>query len=425
MNIKINPAQSEWSEILARPVYDLKQLRAKVQSILNDVATNGDDAIRKYTLQFDGISLDRFEVTAREIESATTLISSELKTAIGIAASNIRKFHEAQVAPFEKISIAPGIDCWQKSVGIERVGLYIPGGSAPLFSTVLMLAIPAAIAGCREIVLCTPPSKDGTIHPAIIYAAQLTGVSKIYKIGGVQAIAAMAYGTQSIKPVYKIFGPGNQYVNCAKQLVQLDGVAIDLPAGPSEVCVIADESADPEFVASDLISQAEHGEDSQVLMITTNESICQSVLSAIDSQLKILPRAGIARTALSKSFAVIMDSMNEVIEMANRYASEHLIVCCKDADHVANQIINAGSVFIGNYSPEAAGDYATGTNHTLPTNGFARAFSGVSVDSFSKKVTFQQLSREGLISIAPAIIEMAQAEGLEGHAGAVKIRIKK
>ena len=419
----INPSKTEWPEILMRPAFDNSSLKEKVSSVLQEVMQNGDAALKKFTQQFDGIEINNFAITQEEIDEAIKNVSDELKDAINIAAKNIRLFHEKQIVPVEKIETQAGVICWRRSVGIEKVGLYIPGGSAPLFSTILMLAIPAKIAGCKEIVLCSPPDKKGSLHPAIIYAAQLVGVTKIYKAGGVQAIGAMTYGTATIPKVYKIFGPGNQYVTCAKQLVQEAGVAIDMPAGPSEVCVLADDSANAAFVASDLLSQAEHGADSQAILMTTSQKLLNEVEKEITKQLDGLPRKSIAEKALENSKLISVNEIEEAIELANEYASEHLIVACSDAENIANKIVNAGSVFIGNYSPESAGDYASGTNHTLPTNGYARAYSGVSVDSFVKKITYQKLSQEGLKNISGAVITMAEAEGLQAHANAVTIRI--
>jgi histidinol dehydrogenase len=424
MKVYINPDKKDWGAIISRPVIDVLSLQDKVKSILSDVKNNGDEAVRKYTLQFDGITNKELRVSEEEITKAKASVSSSLKKAIQTAADNISTFHEKQIQQPEIIETMPGVKCWRKSIGIEKVGLYIPGGTAPLFSTVLMLAIPAKLAGCKEIVLCTPPSKDGDIHPAILFAASLTGITKIFKVGGVQAIGAMAYGTATIPSVYKIFGPGNQYVNCAKQLIQLDGMAIDMPAGPTEVCVLADETCDPAFVAADLLSQAEHGADSQVLLICNKESIVKNVSEEIKKQLNDLPRRDLAEKALSNSHAVVFPNNDQAIELVNAYAPEHLIIASNDAATVADKIINAGSVFLGNYSPESAGDYASGTNHTLPTNGFARSFSGVSVDSFVKKITYQQISKAGLQQIGNAIEEMASAEGLEAHKNAVSIRLK-
>ncbi|ANI90634.1 histidinol dehydrogenase [Arachidicoccus ginsenosidimutans] len=420
----INPNREQWAEIIARPVFDNTSLKEKVSSVLQDVKQNGDDAIKKYTEQFDGVSLENIEVTKEEIDEAVALVSDELKQAIEAAAKNIRAFHEKQTATVEIVETQTGIECWRKSVGIEKVGLYIPGGSAPLFSTVLMLAIPASIAGCSEIVLCSPPNKEGKLHPAILFSAQLVGVTKIFKIGGVQAIGAMTYGTATVPKVYKIFGPGNQYVTCAKQLAQEDGVAIDMPAGPSEVLVLADDSANVSYVASDLLSQAEHGVDSQAILITISQNLFDNIDEEIEKQLNELPRKSIAEKALDNSKIILVKDIEEAVELANYYASEHLILACNNAEIVAEKIINAGSVFIGNYSPESAGDYASGTNHTLPTNGFARAYSGVSVDSFVKKITFQKLSQQGLQQISQTVIAMAEAEGLQAHANAIKLRVK-
>jgi histidinol dehydrogenase len=387
------------------------------------VKLRGDSAVKRYTREFDGVILRKLEVTEKEINQAVKGLDVELKASIQLAAANIRRFHQAQHQAGENIETMPGVRCWRKAVGIEKVGLYIPGGSAPLFSTLLMLAIPATIAGCKEIVLCTPPQKDGTVHPAILFAAFVAGVKRIFKVGGVQAIAAMAYGTQSIPQVYKIFGPGNQYVTIAKQLAQQEGVAIDMPAGPSEVCVLADDTAEPAFIAADLLSQAEHGPDSQVFFVTTSKTLVPKVQQALQEQIALLPRKALAELSLSNSRAIVLSDMKDAMEMVNAYAPEHLILCCAEAEALAEQVVNAGSVFIGNYSPESVGDYASGTNHTLPTNGFARAYSGVSVDSFVKKITFQQLSKEGLLGIGKAVMTMAEAEGLSGHARAVSVRI--
>lgn len=410
------------SGLLQRPAFDSSVLREKVNAVLQDVKQNGDAAIKKYTQQFDGITPDNFVVTENEIQEAALLVPDDLKKAMQQAYENIHRFHVTQVAQPEKIETMPGVQCWRKSVPIEKVGLYIPGGSAPLFSTILMLAIPAKIAGCKEIILCSPPSFNGKLHPAILYAASLTGITKIYKIGGAQAIAAMAYGTETIDPVYKIFGPGNQYVTCAKQLIQLDGVAIDMPAGPSEVCVLADETSQPAFIAADLLSQAEHGPDSQVILVCNSEKIIRETLREVEIQLEQLPRKDIAAKALQNSKIILINDIKDGIELVNEYAAEHLIICCKDAETVAEQIVNAGSVFLGNYSPESVGDYASGTNHTLPTNGFAKAYSGVSVDSFVKKITFQKLSKAGLQNIGTIVELMAEAEGLFAHKNAVTIR---
>jgi histidinol dehydrogenase len=424
MKVYINPDKSEWDGIISRPVMEAIGLQHKVKTILQDVKLNGDEAAKRYTLQFDNVLTEQLIVTAEEINKAGQSVSLSLRKAIETAANNIRVFHEKQLRQPEIIEIMPGIKCWQRSAGIEKAGLYIPGGTAPLFSTVLMLGIPAKLAGCTQIILCTPPDKSNSVHPAILFAAQLAGVTKIFKVGGAQAIAAMAYGTKTIPAVYKIFGPGNQYVNCAKQLVQLEGVAIDMPAGPSEVCVMADESCDPAFVAADLLSQAEHGIDSQVLLVCDEKSIVEKVLEEAKKQLLNLPRRDIIEKVLKNSNAVVFTAIDQAIALVNEYAPEHLIIACKDAETLANKIINAGSVFIGNYSPESAGDYASGTNHVLPTNGFARSYSGVSVDSFVKKITYQQITRSGLQKIGDAVVEMAAAEGLDAHKNAINIRLR-
>ncbi|HVG15051.1 MAG TPA: histidinol dehydrogenase [Chitinophagaceae bacterium] len=422
MQIIKQPGKDSWTDLLQRPYNDNTKVLDAVKKIISRVKDEGDAALYAYSREFDGVDLDNLAVPSKEIEEATSLVALRLKEAIEQAISNIKKFHAAQFQPVEVIETMPGIECWRKSVGIEKIGLYIPGGSAPLFSTVLMLAIPAMLAGCSEIILCTPPGKSGRIHPVILYAAAQCGINRIFKTGGAQAIAAMAYGTPSIPKVYKIFGPGNQFVTAAKQLVQVDGVAIDMPAGPSEVCVLADDSANPVFVAADLLSQAEHGSDSQVVLISTSETMVRQTVEEIEKQLENLPRKDLAQKALNNSKAIIIDSMTTGIDLANFYAAEHLIISCRSADDVAAKIINAGSVFIGNYSPESVGDYASGTNHTLPTNGFARAYSGVSIDSFVKKITFQRLSEEGLKGISDTVISMAEAEGLEAHANAVRVR---
>lgn len=423
MQIVQYPDRSGWKQLLKRPAIDNSSLQQKVKAVMEDVKTNGDAAIRSFTKAFDGVALENFMVSEAEMNEAVEGLSEALKEAIQQAASNIRLFHEKQVSAVEVVETMPGIKCWRKSIGIEKVGLYIPGGTAPLFSTILMLAIPAKIAGCKEIVLCSPPAKDGLLHPAILYAASITGITSVYKIGGVQAIAAMAYGTETVSQVYKIFGPGNQYVTCAKQQVQQEGVAIDMPAGPSEVCVLADDTADPAFIAADLLSQAEHGTDSQVLLVTTSASIIDSVQQEVNAQLAVLPRKEIAAKALENSKAVLVKDRDEAITLVNEYAAEHLIISCADDEAIAEQIVNAGSIFLGNYSPESVGDYASGTNHTLPTNGFAKAYSGVSVDSFVKKITYQKLSEQGLQQIASTVQLMAVAEGLDAHANAVGVRV--
>src|SRR6187397_2883531 len=426
MMIKVikHPGKSEWQEITKRPVFENVYLEKTVKKILDKVKTKGDKAIRKYTKDFDGVKLKKLTVSEKEIKASENSLSQELKDAIQQAKSNIEKFHSSQSEEIKVIETMPGINCWRRSIGIEKVGIYIPGGSAPLFSTVLMLAIPAILAGCKEIILCTPPSKDGSINPAILYAANLCGIKKIFKAGGVQAIAAMAYGTESIPKAFKIFGPGNQYVTAAKQLIQKEGIAIDMPAGPSEVLVIADETAVPEFVAADLLSQAEHGADSQVILLTSSQLVVEKVQQSIKEQLKELPRKEIAEKALANSKIVLLNSIDEAIDLSNLYAPEHLILSCSNVEKLIEKIISAGSVFIGNYSPESVGDYASGTNHTLPTNGYAAMYSGVSVDSFVKKVTFQQLTKEGLTNIGNTIMQMAEAEGLGAHKNAVAIRLK-
>ena len=422
MQIVKYPKKSEWDKLLQRPVMDSSSLEASVKNILHEVKSSGDEALKRFATIFDKVSLEELLVSDEEVAKATALVSNELKQAIAVAKQNIETFHNKQLASIEKIETMPGVMCWRKSVAIEKVGLYIPGGTAPLFSTILMLAIPAQIAGCKEIILCTPPAKEGSINAAILYTAQLCGIKNIYKTGGAQAIAAMAYGTETIPQVYKIFGPGNQYVTAAKQLVQKDGVAIDMPAGPSEVCVMADDTADPSFVAADLLSQAEHGVDSQVLLVSTSENLIQAVLVETEKQLNELPRKELAAKALENSKAILSKSVDEMVELVNAYAAEHLIISCKENESIAEQIVNAGSIFLGNYSPESVGDYASGTNHTLPTNGYARAYSGVSVDSFVKKMTIQKLSKEGLKNVGKAVEVMAEAEGLEAHAKAVRIR---
>ncbi|HKB44244.1 MAG TPA: histidinol dehydrogenase [Chitinophagaceae bacterium] len=429
MQIYQYPDNDKWNEIAQRPFIDNTLLEKTVRKILDKVKEKGDKALRKYSKEFDEVNLKKFLVSEKELSEAEALLSNELKQAIQQAKQNIETFHKAQKEEIKKIETMPGVMCWRKSVAIEKIGLYIPGGSAPLFSTVLMLGIPAQLAGCKEIILASPPTpllaeRGAQIHPAILYAAQLCGVHKIFKVGGAQAIAAMAYGTDSILKVSKIFGPGNQYVTMAKQLVQQQGVAIDMPAGPSEVLVIADETAVPEFVAADLLSQAEHGADSQVILITTSELLAEKVIIAIGDQLEEIPRKEIARQALQNSRLVVVKNMEEAIDLSNLYAPEHLILSCNNAEQVAEQIISAGSVFIGNYSPESAGDYASGTNHTLPTNGYAAMYSGVSLDSFVKKITFQQLTKEGLQNIGGIVMEMASAEGLDAHKNAIAIRLK-
>ena len=416
------PSEDDIAEIILRPVLDYSMLEDKITPILADVSKNGVKAFRKYTAEFDKVSLEKFAVSEQEKYFALNQIDTAVFDAIKLAAENITAFHRKQLQPAEKIETMPGIICWRKNVGIEKVGLYIPGGTAPLFSTVLMLSIPAILAGCREIVICTPPSAEGKIHPAILVAASYIGIKKVYKIGGVQAIAAMTFGTETIPKVNKIFGPGNQYVTAAKQLAQKYGVAIDMPAGPSEVAVFADKTAEPSFVAADLLSQAEHGIDSQVLLVTDHEPIIELVQMELKRQLKGLPRKEFAEKALENSKTVLVDGRPEAMELLNEYAPEHLILSCDAPAEMAEQVINAGSVFLGHYSPESVGDYASGTNHTLPTGGYAKTYSGVSVDSFVKKITFQYLSEEGLHNIGDAVETMAEAEGLRAHAEAVRIR---
>ena len=418
------PPAGGWEQLLARPVLDNRSLEATVVNILKEVRENGDEAIKRFSLMFDKVSIGDLIVPEDDIIQAASLVSEELKTAIRQAKENIETFHYRQFQQPETVETMPGVFCWRRTVPIEKVGLYIPGGSAPLFSTLLMLAVPAAIAGCREIILCSPPDTQGKLHPAILYAASICGITRIYRVGGVQAIAAMAYGTRSMPRVYKIFGPGNQYVTCAKQLVQKDGLAIDMPAGPSEVAIFADESANAAFVAADLLSQAEHGVDSQVILVTTSAQLAGQVEKEINQQLPELPRNKIAARALDNSLVILVNNDQDAIQLLNEYAPEHLILACKEADALADQVINAGSVFLGNYSPESAGDYASGTNHTLPTNGYARSYSGVSVDSFVKKITFQKLTYQGLAGIGKTVELMAAAEGLQGHARAVRIRLE-
>jgi histidinol dehydrogenase len=424
MKTILYPDRKDWQEILKRPVADQTILFDKVNSILQDVKINGDEALKKYTLQFDKVQVDQLEVSTEEINKAVRLVSPALKKAIEVAANNIRRFHEGQLQQPDPVDTMPGVRCWRRSVAIGKVGFYIPGGTAPLFSTVLMLGIPAKIAGCNEIVLCSPPDKDNKIHPAVLYASQLVGVTNIYKAGGAQAIGAMAYGTKTVPAVCKIFGPGNQFVNCAKQLVQLDGIAIDMPAGPSEVCVIADETCDPSYVAADLLAQAEHGVDSQALLVCPSKKIADDVLMEIGKQSEVLPRKHIIAAALKNSKAIVFENGNDMINLVNEYAPEHLIIATKDAELIAGKVINAGSVFIGNYSPESAGDYASGTNHVLPTNQFAKSYSGVSVDSFVRKITYQQITKDGLQRIGETIEQLASAEGLDGHKNAISIRLK-
>ncbi|MBR4044349.1 MAG: histidinol dehydrogenase [Bacteroidaceae bacterium] len=417
------PNKADWAEMLRRPMQNVSTFFENVSTILKNVKANGDAAVLEYEEQFDKVKLASLVVTEEEMKEAESQVPIELKVAILLAQRNIYTFHKKQKFEGKKVETMEGVTCWQKAVGIEKVGLYIPGGTAPLFSTVLMLAVPAKIAGCKEIVLCTPPDKEGKIDPAILYAAQVSGVSKIFKAGGVQAIGAMAYGTESVPKVYKIFGPGNQYVMAAKQQVAMHDVAIDMPAGPSEVAVIADESANPTFVAADLLSQAEHGLDSQVVLITTSEKLLGEVEYEVQHQLSRLPRWQIAEKSLENSKLILVKDMDEAIEMANEYAPEHLIIETKDYMDLAEKVVNAGSVFLGAYTPESAGDYASGTNHTLPTNGYAKAYSGVSLDSFIRKITFQEINREGIQNIGPAIEVMASNEHLDAHKNAVSVRL--
>jgi len=425
MKIYNYPSRNEWDAITMRPHLDATKLYAKVQTILDDIKENGDSAVIKYEEMFDNVELDSLQVSEAEIDEAVQGISPELRDALRLAHDNIARFHEAQRFVGKPVQTSPGVTCWQKSVPIERVGLYIPGGTAPLFSTVLMLAVPAKIAGCKDIVLCTPPSKStGKVHPAVLAAARMAGVSKIFKAGGVQAIGAMAYGTESVPKVYKIFGPGNQYVMAAKQLVSIHDTAIDMPAGPSEVCVIADETCRPGYVAADLLSQAEHGVDSQVLLITTSQTVLQNVKNEVGKQLQSLPRKEIAAQTLENSKLVLVEDGDTAMELANRYAPEHLIIATKNFDEMAEKVVNAGSVFLGNYACESAGDYASGTNHTLPTHGNAVAYNGVNLDSFNRKITFQHLTEKGIRSIGRAVEVMAENEQLMAHKNAMSIRMK-
>ena len=425
METILYPRREEWKEIVERPHLDVSQLTATVRSVLDDIKARGDEAVREYELKFDRVQLESLSVSQAEMDEAETLVDDDLKAAIQLAHDNIKTFHESEKFVGQKVSTQPGVTCWQKSVAIEKVGLYIPGGTAPLFSTVLMLATPAKIAGCRDIVLCTPPNREGKVNPAILVAARIAGVSHIFKAGGVQAIGAMAYGTQSVPKVYKIFGPGNQYVMAAKQEVSLHDVAIDMPAGPSEVCVIADANANASFIAADLLSQAEHGIDSQAIFITTSESKLEEVKNEVSRQLELLPRKEIAAKALDNSKLVDVDNDNEAIDLANTYAPEHLIIQTDNYETLAERVINAGSVFLGKYACESAGDYASGTNHTLPTHGYAVAYNGVNLDSYCRKITFQHLTDEGIRHIGHAVETMAAAEGLDAHRNAMSIRIEK
>ncbi len=423
MRIIYNPEPSRWLDLCKRPQIETDFLEERVKKILSRVKQSGDASLREFSVEFDGIKLSNLRVSEQEINEAIEKTPSSLKEAIQLAAANIEKFHLAQRREVQKIETLPGVICWRKGVAIEKVGIYIPAGSAPLFSTVLMLGIPAKLAGCSEIVLCSPPSENGSINPAILFTASLIGIKNIFKIGGAQAIGSMAYGTESIPCVSKIFGPGNQYVTKAKQLVNTEGTAIDMPAGPSEVLVVADESANPSYLAADLLSQAEHGPDSQVVLVATNENIIQATLKEVELQVEKLPRKEIAKQALKNSLAIIFSSSSGIIDFVNEYAPEHLIINTNDCDELAEKIINAGSIFLGQYSPESAGDYASGTNHTLPTNGFAKAYGGVSLESFMKYITIQKLTKEGLDNLGQAVIEMAEAEQLRAHANAIRVRI--
>ena len=425
MNKTYKPNREDWEALLQRPTQTLEDIELTVNDIFSEVRSKGDSAVSKYTDLFDGIKLDSFKVTAEEIEAAVGEVSSELKNAIQLAKSNIEKFHEAQKTPKVEVTTTKGVECWQEKRPIQKVGLYIPGGSAPLFSTILMLATPANIAGCKEIVLCTPPDANGNINPVILYTAALCGVDKIFKIGGIQAIAALTFGTETVPKVYKIFGPGNQFVTVAKQLATKFHVAIDMPAGPSELLVVADETADAAFVASDLLSQAEHGPDSQVILISTSEKMIEAVEREVELQLEVLPRKEMAQRSIANSKLIYLENKELAMEIINEYGPEHFIVCTADDDFYIENITNAGSVFIGNYTPESAGDYASGTNHTLPTNGFAKQYSGVNLDSFMKSMTFQKISEEGIKNIGPAIEIMAEAEGLQAHKNAVTLRLNK
>ncbi len=423
MNKTYKPNKEDWEALLQRPTQTLEDIEQTVNDIFSEVRSKGDSAVSKYTDLFDGIKLDSFKVTAEEIEAAVGEVSSELKNAIQLAKSNIQKFHEAQKTPKIEVTTTKGVECWQEKRPIQKVGLYIPGGSAPLFSTILMLATPANIAGCKEIVLCTPPDANGNINPVILYTAALCGVDKVFKIGGIQAIAALTFGTETVPKVYKIFGPGNQFVTVAKQLATKFHVAIDMPAGPSELLVVADETADAVFVASDLLSQAEHGPDSQVILISTSEKMIEAVEREVELQLEVLPRKEMAQKSIANSKLIYLEYKELAMEIINEYGPEHLIICTANNDFYIENIINAGSVFIGNYTPESAGDYASGTNHTLPTNGFAKQYSGVNLDSFMKSMTFQKISEEGIQNIGPAIEIMAEAEGLQAHKNAVTLRL--
>lgn len=424
MNIISNPSKNTWSDILQRPTQTVDDIENTVNQIFGEVLQKGDQAVLKYTSLFDGVNLDEMQVATSEIEAAKQLVSEELKQAIQLAKNNIEKFHTAQACETIVTETSNGVLCWQQKKPIQKVGLYIPGGTAPLFSTVLMLALPAKIAGCKEIVLCSPPNKKGEINPAILYAAQLCGVTKIFKVGGIQAIASLTFGTSSIPKVNKIFGPGNQFVTVAKQIATKYGVAIDMPAGPSELLIVADQSANSSFVASDLLSQAEHGVDSQVILVTTSNTFAQEVITEVSEQITALPRKEIAQQAIQNSKVIVLNNNEEALDLINEYGPEHFIICVENEDFYIDNIENAGSIFIGNYTPESAGDYASGTNHTLPTNGFSKAYSGVNLDSFLKSMTFQKITKEGIINIGPSIELMAEAEGLEAHKNAVTLRLE-
>lgn len=424
MKLIDKPSQTSWSALMQRPKIEQLILEKTVGDVLKTVQQKGDQALMQYTREFDGIELTNLTASSDELNAGSEQVSTELKEAIEVAYANIYAFHKSQQLAESVVETSTGVVCWRKSLPIEKVGLYIPGGSAPLFSTILMLGIPAQIAGCKELILCTPPDKNGNINPAICYAAQLVGIRNVFKIGGAQAIAAMAYGTETIPQVYKIFGPGNQYVTKAKELIQQNGIAIDMPAGPSEVLIIADESCRPDFVAADLLSQAEHGADSQVILLTDSLDVAMACMLKIETQLEELPRKALALKALNNSKTIVLNNLDECMEFSNAYAPEHLILATKNARELAESVMNAGSVFIGNYSCESAGDYASGTNHTLPTNGFAKSYSGVSLDSFVKKITFQELTQEGLNQIGQAIETMAEAEQLFAHRNAVTVRLK-
>jgi histidinol dehydrogenase len=424
MKLYKNPARAEWESLTRRPAMETESLEQSVKKILQEVKQNGDEALRKFTKQFDKADVKEFAATNDEFIAAQSALEPKLKAAILSARVNIETFHKTQLTEAQPVETMPGVLCWRKNIAIEKVGLYIPGGTAPLFSTLLMLGVPAKLAGCKEIIVCTPPDENGKIPDVILFAAKAVGITKVFRVGGVQAIAAMTYGTASIPRVSKIFGPGNQYVTCAKQLVQREGLAIDMPAGPSEVAILADDSANAAFVAADLLSQAEHGADSQVMLVSDSEALVEKVQLELTKQTAALPRKEIIALSLQNSKAVIIKNTEEAIALLNEYAPEHLILSCENAGAVAEKVINAGSVFLGHYSPESVGDYASGTNHTLPTNGYARMYSGVSVDSFVKKITFQQLSETGLKNISNTVIMMAEAEGLQAHAEAVRVRLK-